>query len=387
GKAALLATALAFTLLGVRYALGTQTQRDQTRAGTYGDQRAVQARSAALAGFERAMHHLGEDFTDAALSGTLDGIAYEVDVAAGADHTAEITSEGVAPGPNGLTRRYVVTATVGNTEYIPSETPPFMRYGLMADDDLTLSGNAEILSIGVTDEQQAYLNASVHTNADLHVGSNSTRVSGFGTYVDDLSGHTSHSFQPNHNPDGLAALAQADPVPIPRIDPDAMAALLPVTHDLRAVLLGDYAAEFEDIRLQGGTREAPVVWRLRGDALLDDVVIDGYAILIVEGDVHLDGVVRATGAGYDGPQESPLAIYTTGEVTMSGNTRAYAQIYAEQGVRYQGNVDIYGNLVVGGTFETNGSARIHYIPASPALTRYWDGSLGNGLTLLAYAER
>ena len=128
-----------------------------------------------------------------------------------------------------------------------------------------------------------------------------------------------------------------------------------------------------------------MVYHGLGSIALTDVTFQGYAVVVAEGNVTVNSYAGATGSGYEGPQESALALYTEGYVELEGNTQLHAQIVTMGGLRYEGTVDIYGSIVTAGDLALSGTAAVHYIPASAGLS--WEREVSvDGFLTMSYSE-
>lgn len=385
GKLTVLLAILGFGVFAIRQTSGTSRTLFGVQSAATDDAAEVIARSSALAGFTRAEQALTESFEDVTLSGAFEGASYTTTVSVTVpNRQATVTSRGI------LNRSFAPPDTFEIHALVmpladPEELPEFLNYGMLVGGDLSISGSSEIVTMGFADPDGTY-NPLVHTNGDLNIGSASTRVSGFGSYSGMQTGKSSTgTFRPPYNPDGLPPLEKKDPVEIPTFDPDAIV-------DAYGTLVmdvpdgGDYwDYVFQDVTLTGGTREDPAIYRIHGNAKLLNIVVDGYAVFVVDGHTNAGGSVRAINPDPEYPNQSQIAIYTGGELSMIGGAELHAQVVAEGGLSFRGNVDIYGSLVTHSNFSNGGGATMHIRPASPALSRPWqEGTAGIGV--LAYTE-
>jgi hypothetical protein len=258
-----------------------------------------------------------------------------------------------------------------------------MDYALLTEEDLNLSGNI-LGEIYVTGDARATLNANMHTNSYLRISGNSASVIGFGTYT--MGGSASPSkalqgtFDPNYNPGGEASAQQAPYVDIPDFDLATYLNSITVDETSSNVTLSGN----NDL---GGTREDPYIWHITGDlSALGGAQVSGYVMFLVEGNVEITGNLIAGASGYNGPDESNIAIYTGGNMILGGNVDIYGQIYAEGDILFQGTPSIYGSITNKGSVTLSGTPNIYYRSASPALTTIWQDAGPISIHLVAYSE-
>lgn len=376
GNSLIIMVVASFVALGAIYGASTQLQLFEAQKGASDSEYTVLARGSALSGLERAKQHLSEDFTPATFTGTLDGVAYDVMVTVDGD-VASVVSTGVFEGPID-TVSYDVRAMYKQDPAVPP-LPEYLSYGLLVGGNFTLGGTGDVFDIGVTDGSEATTIAKIHTNGNLNVSSGAARAEAFGYYVGSASTRAPSAFTPTYNPDGLPSVESALPVDIPTVDADEIASNFegtPILVPPSGMLTG---------LLPGGTREAPLVYHALGNVSLNNVTFSGYAVVVAEGNVNVGSYAGATGSGYDGPQESALAVYTEGRVQLSGNTQLHAQIVTMGGLGYTGTVDIYGSVVTTGSLNLSGTGSIHYVPASAGLSWERDAS-DDGFRAMSYSE-
>lgn len=372
GKASLFFVA-GFMVLGVFQLTGTQrgVAGAEQRLGAH--QYEVLARSAALAGYQQARQRLAESFDDTSpITGTYGDAAYVVEVARSGEVGA-ITSVGTVQTVDGVVRFRIRAEIERELDVtVASEPPPHMGYALLAEEDLSLNGDI-LADLYVRGGDGNVLNANVHTNGDLYIKGNSVEVRGFGSYAGWGSANPSkalyNSFRPYYNPTGAPTSGRADRVEIPAYDADAFAArLLAAGYGIgrddpgNVTLSGSY-----DL---GGTREAPYVWRVRGNLTASGgATLSGYVLFLVDGDVSFNGNLEAGDSGYDGSDESSIAIYTAGDISLGGNVSIYGQVFCGGDLAFMhGTPSVYGTLTTRGAASLRGTPNIYYRPASAALT-------------------
>lgn len=381
GKAALLAIA-GFIIVLTYYNMTASTGEAGAIRATTNHQLSVLARNAAIAGYNRAKQMVADEGGLASFTGS--GMSF--DGAYGeAEYETSITSDGssatirsIGESTNGVDDvNFHVEAVVGWTSGTSSSSvPPFMKYALITEENLLLNGHVR----GSVDDEDSELNANFHTNGDLQINGNASRVAGFGTFAGTGKANPKKAltgtFRPNFNPDDLETAFRTPAVEMPTFD--AAEFLSNVTVDQTStgtVLIKD------DMDL-GGTREDPYIWYVQGDLIANgNPVLDGYVMFVVEGDITLNGTLDA---GTDA-EESTIALYAGEDVILNGNVQVHGQIYAEGNVTFNGTPDVYGSVATHSKAVLNGTPNIHYRPASPALTEIFsDGDMQ--LELISYFE-
>lgn len=345
-------------------------------------QRFVLARSAAKSGWARAKQQLAGSFTGGVVTGANGTATYRTQMDVTGNEVV-VTSVGSVPVAGSATpTRYTITYRLRKVG--GDELPAFAKHAVAVNGNLSISGNGAIVTPGVAGPAGNELNVRVHANGTIHAGSSSTIVQGFGTYTGGATGKLASTFRPLSNPDSAPVLSRADSVRIPVIVPSKVVAAYGGVPTVYPYKPADYWDARLTGRLPGGSRTAPAVYYVRGNALIYDLTFDGYAVVVADGRVDLGGTTQ--GVAQAGHAESALAVFTPGEVTMNGGANVYGSLFAGRGLGFNGNVDIWGNLTVGGHFDHGGGATIHYRPATASLFRPW-GTGDPALQLLAFREQ
>lgn len=383
GKAALFFVS-GFIMLGAFYALGTQRGLASTEQQLAEHQHQVLARNAALAGYQKARQALTEHFgTTAIAPGTFEGAAYQV-VLEPNGSVVKITSTGTSTTADGKPVQHKIVAEIKRETISPmvDTAPPFMQYALLVEDDLTLKGNI-LTDVYISGNMRSALNANIHTNGTLSLSGNAATVRGFGTYVTGVSGNANHlkrAFNPYHNPTGNLGYGPAPRVEIPVYDAATYLSRVSVDRTSHSSVTLSGTLDL------GGTREDPYVWHVKGSlTATGGVTIKGYTLFLVDGQVNLGGNVVAGETGWDGADESSVAFYSAGDVTLTGNGTIYGQINTSGNMKMSGTPSIYGSLTTGGTFTMSGTPNIYYRTASPALTTIYNEPEVR-YSLLSYSE-
>jgi hypothetical protein len=389
GKAALFAI-VAFTLIGGYYTLSSQRGMIESVDRLSGHQYEVLARNAALAGYTQARQRIADagGFSVPSQTGSFQGATYQTSVTTvDGGQAAVIRSSGVVSDGSDRLWTYDVKARILQEQVyeISDEPPMFMRFGLIVDSDLTLSGNILIDPMIVAGADNAQYNANIHTNGTLTVNGAAATIRGFGTYVVNRNvQHQGRVFNPYYNPTNEPVVQRVDPVAIPNLDfsvSQIAASLGPnQSHPGDYTLSGniDYAA-------MGASRENPYVVHVGGNLTASGGTnITGYVIYLVEGDITFNGNV--TMGQVQGPPESNFAFYSERDITIGGNARSLnGQIFAKRDIKFHGTPNIYGNVVAGRNADISGTPKIYYTPASPALTSMFQDPVVS-FRLLSYNE-
>lgn len=386
GKAAILVI-VAAVALGSVYAYGAKEKAQKAEGRLSTHQFEILSRNAALAGYNRAKQELAEHFDSSpnSISGTYAGSSYAVSIAKSGS-VANVVSTGTSQTPGGGEVTFVVEAAIEKdvVATIAEEAPPFMRYALLTEEDLMIDGN--ILSdLYVDGNEENTLNANMHTNGSLGVDGNAAVVKGFGTYVNSAWGNPSqaltNTFEPYYNPTDAPVTQRVPAVEVPPFD---------VAEFVSKIEVDETSAG--DVNLNGtydlgGTREDPYVWHVDGNLdVSGGTKLLGYIMFIVSGDASFSGNVEAGESGYDGADESSIAYYSAGGITLSGSAKVYGQIFAGTNVAFsKGSARVYGSVATKSSATLEGTPKIFYREPSPALTTIF-GDPEIHFNLISYSE-
>ncbi len=371
GKALAIA-AVTFIALGTYYNGVRSSSELDTRRRVSNNQYEAISRGAALAGINVAKQKLSETWNAGVQRGNHQGGSYAVQSKVN-QNRAEIASVGTIRNAGRHSENYAVNVLLERRLKIPPEPPVWMQYAIATDSDITLSGSATV-SISVTGEAGAELNANIHTNGNLSVNGSNIFVEGFGSYAGTSSGtHLESSFAPNYNPAGLPGVTAADPVPIPNFSDVDYANFAGPDGQSYVDNTSTGVVELSGSYNFGGTREDPYVWHISGDLrVTGDVVIDGYTIFVVDGKTKINGNLAVGDSGYTGGTESSIAVYTSGNAEFGGSSTIEAQMFVGgNSVFAKGTPTVTGNIVTNGEVMLSGTPDINYRPASAALTQFW----------------
>ena len=391
GKVTVIAL-VAFSLSGAYYSLHRNQRTLETSAKVSDHQYEVLAREAALTGLSVARSKLSGTFSSGTYSGHAASGDYAVNATVSGDH-AKILSVGKIVGSEGVPLKYRVQAEfegVAGKSYAP-EAPEFLQYALISEQSINLAGHVST-EVYLQGEEGSLLNANVHTNADLSINGGRVRVEGYGSYFGTASGTGNSletSFQPNYAPTEGETVYQVDEkIEMPNYDAAAYVAKVlengfgVIEHD------GDLAISGT---LDYGTRDNPTVIHVTGNlSNTGGALINGYVMFMVDGSVSLNGNLLSGDSGYGGPDESSIAVYSGGTVSINGNVEIAAQIYSdgglEVGVDLGGNPTIYGGLSTYGQASIEGTPTVYYRTPSAALAINWQDVENSMMKMVAYSE-
>ncbi len=307
--------------------------------------------------------------------------------------TVSTTNAKLPDGPNaGMSsvRQINATGTVNNKTVVIKSTillqmgssgpalvaPPFLKYGIMSDQTITMNGN-----ILIRDDNNPTINANVHTNSNFQMNGNNT-IKGFLSYVgtahSNPAGRLNTSFSPNVNPNQLPVHSKVNAIDIPAFDPDSYISQATHIYPNNLSLSGNRTL---------GTKEQPQIIYVGGDLTISGN-ITGYGAFIVKGNININGNVTITAQD---PTGNNLGLYTKQNLNVNGNVTLRAQIFANQNVNLGGNSKVYGGITAKGTVNFNGNVSIYYREPTPQLTTpFWPQSGGQvnpkRPKLLAYYE-
>lgn len=245
---------------------------------------------------------------------------------------------------------------------VTANPPRFLQYAVATGQNLSLNGNVSIHA------DNSNVNANIHTNSNFQMnGVNS--IAGFlthtGTAHSNPASRLNTNITPNVNPDGLSSHSQTAQIAIPDFNPDDYLAQATTVYNNNVTLSGNRSL---------GTKDNPQIIYVGGDLTLSGS-ITGYGVLIVKGNININGNVSITAQD---PTGNNLGLYTKGNINMSGNVTVKAQIYAQQNVNFNGNVKVYGSVTTKGVVNFNGNVNVYYRPATTELTTpFWEGEGGN----------
>ncbi len=370
GKALALA-AVTFIALGTYYNGVRSASELDTRRRVSNNQYEALSRSAALAGINVAKQALAEGWKPTVIRGEHQGGAYTVQIKANKKR-ATIESVGTIKNAGRHSENYLVSVIIERRQVLPATPPSWMQYALATDADIKLTGDPSItLAMGSPDG----LNANVHTNGTMELGGKKLEILGFGSYSTSVIGKESalESFQPPYNPTGQDHLYETDPIDIPDFTDVDYANYLDAYGEsiVDQSSVGD--VEVGGLLDLGGTRDNPYVWHVDGNLrFTSDTVINGYVMFVVTGETSMSGDVLVGDSGFTGGAESSVALYTNGNLNLSGNSTVNAQMFVGgQAVVAKGTPTILGNLVTNGGIDMRGTPNMLYRQASSALTSFW----------------
>lgn len=373
GKFSIIAL-LAFGIVASLSLLSRQGNLHEMTQNTSANQYETLARKAAQAGYTVARQRLVDGFQSDTFTYDLEGNTYDVTITVNGDR-AQVTSAGRV-NTGGTSATYTIKAEF--ERQTPTLAQSLLDYAVISEDDLTLNGNNG--SAFVYDSSNAVVNANFHTNGDLAVnGPASKRVLGFGTYAGAPNGpHVDTKFTPRYNPDGLNPTYLVPRVELPPFSIETFVgnATIDQTSPDDVSLAGTY-----DL---GGTRTDPYVWYIQGGLeARHDVTINGYAVFIVDGNIDFLRNVIAGPSGYDGPDESSLAFFSSGYLWLNGNVEIWGQFYCQDYAWISGSPNVYGSIATRSYYWAPGNPTLYYRRPSAALVN----SVLRDVRLLSYNEQ
>jgi|GEM_PF-612809 len=244
-----------------------------------------------------------------------------------------------------------VISVVQHTEsYL--EPPQFFNYALLVEGDLDIGGSANVYAYNSNTN-----NADVHTNSDISVTGNGYSVEGFGTYSGSHSVQH-NNFNPNSNPDNLSTLRQVSEIELPDFDPEEYEDVATSTY---------YSDQHWSGNRNFGSQENPEIVYIDADLHMSGSYA-GYAAIVVRNDIHISGNVTIQS---ENQETNNIGLYCGGDLHLSGNPDIHGQIYVEENVIRgesgpggNGNVDVYGQMIIHGDARFSGNFKVYYKPAN-----------------------
>jgi len=327
--------------------------------------------------------------------------------------TVDIVSTGVDAGAT----THVIEATYAKG-YISGGVPPSFRYAIIAEEDLTLNGQAHIATVNED------ANANIHANGDLTVNGSNVVVEGYGTYSPDGSGTVNPEkavddvFDPNVDENGSDSnMYGGEDIEIQEIDandyntsPPATVVTISDTTLSGVIDLQQWATSL-GYGPEVGTAESPFLLYIEGVlSTSGDVTILGYGQLVANGEVRINGDVLATTqpepdsdasdeeyqawmeSNLDEEGNTKLGIYSTFDIDVNGGVTVAAQLYANGTINLNGGggeeTNIIGALTATNLdINVNGGVNIHYAQMSEKiLLPGFEYYVPEGVRLIAWAE-
>ena len=368
--------------------------------------REYRARQAALSGYAEAAQRLASDpslvgkASISPLHGRYGGSEYTVrfDVRSSVEvvvRSTAVTGSGAMEAAHvveGLFRPRAAIGPVAASDPAAalSQVPPYMRYAIFSDKDLSLLAFPRVEANGTG------FNADVHTNGKVTNLSTSMfgilPIRGFGTYSQSsLLGFTSTAaFKPPVNPDNLQTYRKIPAIDLPLFTSDglirdALGTAAPVTAQVPELLsvLQSTTEIVTDFRpgkvqlfgtVQLGTRQHPKLIYVDGDLVLFNATMVGYGIFVVKGSVYFDNTITGLSSLFFGKPESSVAYYTEKNVFFNGLGDVAGQIVAGGDVTFTLAPTFYGSIAARGRVNMVVAPAIRFTSPSPALTTILPGN-------------
>lgn len=286
-----------------------------------------------------------------------------------------ITVNGHTPNNLPASYAYERRQVIAHVDFTP---PSDFDFALFGNTSVTLSGNARTDSYNSSNGRPPFRNnGDFNGAANGDVGTNATGVSCInltgnarvrGDAVIGPGGNTSTCVTTSGN-----AVVEGS-----RSAAAALKALNPVTIPSSLVNLGNLSASGNTTITQpGGTYWYSTI-SISGNGRVN---FSGPATVYVSGQVSISG--NGFGTASNLPPHLIIKVAGSANVSLSGNGRLYAAIYAPQSqVAISGNGDLLG-AVVGNTLTSSGNSRVHYDEALRQASS--GGGVSNG-KILAWTE-
>ncbi|MFZ1731894.1 MAG: hypothetical protein WBQ23_13325 [Bacteroidota bacterium] len=360
----LLLLVLGMGIIGTYSALQLNSSNLNANENAVEDYELNQARNLARGGIEYAISQLAQDSTWN--SGFSSSSQSNGDLVVSIEKTGAMFPD----GPDvGLDNAKLVTSTatylgISHTvqaviQITASESiPPALRYALLTNGDLALTGN-----LNVHDDNNTSWNADIHTNSAMKLKGNNT-VTGYGTYFSGVesspSKNADNTFLPNVNM-GSPFHHTAPKVALPEINPTKWASIA------TKVITGNPTISGNQVL---GTKENPEIWYFTGNVHISGT-ITGYGVFLVKGNLFLTG--NCTLNTVD-PSGNTLGIIVGGDTEVHGNVSVGANILTKGNYLSTGNCTVTGSIVAGGESVMKGNVEIRYRPPLAKLTsKVWAG--------------
>ncbi|MEO1572687.1 MAG: S8 family serine peptidase [Bacteroidota bacterium] len=255
----------------------------------------------------------------------------------------ESARSGIAGVPSGTTDRALDVLALTNDHDLLWLT----RYALASGGDIAIENEIKVTSITGG-------NANIYTSGQLSIAAGTqARIDGFGYYAGSFSGDAS-VFRPRYNPTDLPVVMQQDPLELPSFQAQNY------QHVASQQSSGTVRISGEQIQL--GTAEAPVVWYVEGDLVLEDASITGYGVILVGDDLFVEQGSAIESAS---DTHATIAIYAQDDVRIRGHFDAHA--FAQDQLSVDNEVRVVGGLAALGQVSLRADASITYAPLAQEL--------------------
>jgi hypothetical protein len=266
-------------------------------------------------------------------------------------------------------------------------------------------------------------NANIHSNDELYIDGD-PYVEGYGTYTGSYHCDPSScpGFVPNDDVNGPDPnVFYADSMHIPTFvaaDYYAQATYVQGPQSLNGGII-DFT-NYQGITTHG-TVGNPFLWYIQGDLEVEgDVQFLGYAMIVVEGHVHINGdatILSSVASGntppestYDNPNkdevrqwisdhvsdEVTLGIYVEGSkddkpdeagIHINSNAIVAGHLFANHKIHLNGDATVFGGMITKNQMHMNGKNVTWYLGLNDAVNLFGPNiTLPEGIRLIAYAE-
>lgn len=193
--------------------------------------------------------------------------------------------------------------------------PKFLTYAVIGGKEVTLNG----APIMVRESTVPTLNANVHSNENVILNGNRITVKGFATYVDNFVKNGDNiKVSPNSNPNNKPPYYKVPQVTIPSISVSSYKSIADIVYDSDKQLSGYISL---------GTQSNPYIIYVAGNLYLDNVIFDGYGIVLAEKEIEVVSDVKSLSLN---PDHSKVLIIAGDKFKMNNSsTTLHAAVYAK----------------------------------------------------------
>jgi hypothetical protein len=298
--------------------------------------------------------------------------------------------------------------------------PPAFQYAMISQDDMSLSGNAEVAGYLETEL------GNIHTNSDLRMSGNT-----------DVNGHATHSGSASVSGNASAiTVTEGEPVPMVQFDPTEFRSANGIPSGTGTIQNGRFLYTGGSVSLSGnppgngncptgssscmivqdpdnpadrGASE-PYIWFVNGNLSLSAgsyVRLPQYTIVVVTGTVSVSGnaSIYVSGSPNAIPNqnannntvrnwvqtqlfnnEMPIAVYSVGSMSLSGNGSILGNYYTNSNAQVSGNGRKVGSVAAYGTIQGSGNGSFFYTSVGQATVIPGILLPGKQIVRVAFAE-
>ncbi|NNE35043.1 MAG: hypothetical protein HKN13_07405 [Rhodothermales bacterium] len=330
----------------------------------------VDARNAAGAGYVRAAELLYESFTDTSFAGKFadDSFRVNIDVVG---NKAVVSSLGVSLSDSSFVD-HIIRVEFGRTLDAPVQLPRFLEFALFAGRDIVAAEPVDVHSrdLAPGSFQPFHANGRIYPDREaIKVHPNAARQLGSVAPARRQT-RSEHAKRSGAKPDSIAVQTLYG----------------------TGTRLASHAQDEGNLRLSGNigdgaSAKSPFVWHVAGDLIVtDDVVANGYVLLLVDGDVTIRGSISPS-EKFSGSEESTVAVHAAGSVAISSSVAVRAQVFSGEDIRIESQgATVVGTLSAADSIILDGPTSIEYRPASSALALNWVRP-SQSISMISYDEQ